>query len=1252
MAKEIKFNVRLSVDGKEQLVTATTSVADLRHVMDRAKGSAGQLRDTLLTYTQTVQTMQNVTNAVSQLTNTLNSVTEESRTFGAAMKAVNTMAGKDADGFAKLKDQVAELSETIPTARDQLANGLYQVISNGVPEDNWISYLQASARSAVGGIADVGEVVKVTSTIIKNYGLEWDAAKDIQDKIQLTAKNGVTSFEQLAAALPSVTGQAAQLGVSFTEMLAVMSTLTGVTGNTSEVSTQLASVLTALTKESSKSQKMADDMGISFNAASIKAAGGLKNYLQELDKTVTAYASKTGELKESIYSKLFGRAEALRLVNALTGQLAEKYDENIAALQDSEGTMDAAYENMASTGASQLQILKNEWGKYTDWIADKVGGIQPLLNFGSQLGMTTVSVLTLVEAFKKLHVLQSLMSKRVFQNIAAYALFGTNTRKVAAATNVMSQSFRSAQTRAIALKIAIHGLMSATVVGLALMALGVVLEKLTGAFDKTKDAALDAAGGIEDFGKSADTMQEAYDNTLSSTYSDLMGKYEQLKQGWKLLSTEQEKIAWIKNNQTAFDDLRIEINNVTDAENIFNGTTDAVVEAFTRRAKAAARMAQLTELYRKQIELANDYTRTQTSIQDDAARNGRHAEAGDLVPEGWRSDRYGKVDRDGKWHFTEQGAKLYSGTDVSSSASLRNIQNRMDANETEIKKVEAQFAAENAVANAAIKPGTHKPTTTKDDKDKNKNTSTEKVLIENAKTYKDLANNVAYYQQEIEKCDITDTERIKTLLKGKAAAEKATQAFNDMVEAAEPVELKTLDDYDKKLQQLRKKKATANKEAVAGIDVEIEWIEAARQTLEDESVAALKDDEIKTYDQLNKKLAYYNRLLNSGDEKQREFAQNGINVLNKLQETWDFALEETKLPTTTNTIKDIDTAISFYSARQQREDADQIQKTQVIIDQLTAKKKTLQLGIELPQMQREIAEIDALTGRERTLKIRGIGFDELTNKIKELNKLLNDKQNPITDKQRKEIESTIATYEKWRKQSISSFDTVKSGWGGIKGIGDSIQGITDALEGNGNAWQTVTAIIEGFISLYESIQAIVGIINLLTAASTAHTAAKTAEGAATGVTAGATVAAAATEEAAAAAAIPVIVANKAATASYMELASAMYFAAHASIPFAGFGIAAGFVTAATAMVQAIGVMPFAKGGVVSGPTLALVGEYAGASNNPEVIAPLDKLRTMIQPAGGVGGTVRFEIDGRKLVGVIANETRISSKSGKRTNIKV
>lgn len=182
---------------------------------------------------------------------------------------------------------------------------------------------------------------------------------------------------------------------------------------------------------------------------------------------------------------------------------------------------------------------------------------------------------------------------------------------------------------------------------------------------------------------------------------------------------------------------------------------------------------------------------------------------------------------------------------------------------------------------------------------------------------------------------------------------------------------------------------------------------------------------------------------------------------------------------------------------------------------------------------------------------------------------------------------------------------------------------------------------------------IVKIIQMMTAVTKMQTAATITGAAATGAATAAETTDAATQEVAALAKLPLIAANKAATASYMELASAAFFAAHAYIPFAGFGIAAGFVAAATAMTEAIGAMPFAKGGIVSGPTFALVGEYPGASNNPEVVAPLDKLRSMLAPAdGGIAGGVRFEIEGRKLVGVLANETRVGSRSGRKTNIKL
>ena len=252
MAGKSTISITFKLDGDGKGFKDLSQNADgLKQAMTAAIVEADKLKSSLINWSQGVQALGAVSNAVSQLNGTLQDITADSRAFGAAMKAANTMAGKNAEGFANLKGQVADLSKTLPIARDELANGLYQVISNGVPEDNWIDYLNKSAKASVGGIADLGETVKVTSTVIKNYGLAWDAAESVQDKIQLTAKNGVTSFEQLAQSLPRVTANASTLGVSVDELLASFATLTGVSGNTNEVATQMAAIFTALVKPSS-----------------------------------------------------------------------------------------------------------------------------------------------------------------------------------------------------------------------------------------------------------------------------------------------------------------------------------------------------------------------------------------------------------------------------------------------------------------------------------------------------------------------------------------------------------------------------------------------------------------------------------------------------------------------------------------------------------------------------------------------------------------------------------------------------------------------------------------------------------------------------------------------------------------------------------------------------------------------------------------------------------------------------------------
>lgn len=891
-----------------------------------------------------------------------------------------------------------------------------------------------------------------------------------------------------------------------------------------------------------------------------------------------------------------------------------------------ESSVGGMNESLAKTDAGKAKQAANDFGDLKEQIGAIIAPFESAIIKAGQFSLAINAISTTVGGIRGIYVavvsatgaLKSLTVVTYAQAAAGkvaaavQALWTLQLRYGQQANIAWAFSAKLATAQAIAMRAAILGLMAVTGVGLAILAVSGIVS-LFG--DNAEDAAgetgemSDAMRKAEIEGKKmAEAQKEENQAAVQaaatiSIYKEKLENLVEAKKNGHDISKEEKKIVGELNN--AYGDTMGYFSNVSDwykalIANSEDYCRQMVLEAKTRR-------------------LANEIAEKETALQ-------RYQETGETPA--------GAIDE----HLESMGVDAVTGGGGAAESWARQQQRDINSLTESMKKA----ATEASNIQFKVKGSKVEPTTTTKG---GKNGEKDKQLIENARTYKDLTNNVAYYQQELEKCDITDTNRIMTLARAKKAAEDAVKAFKDMTDAAMmPTELNTLDDYDKKLQALRNQRRTASKENIAQIDAEIERIEAAKQALEDESVAALQDEEIRTYDQLNKKLAYYNRLLKSGDEAQREFAQNGINRLNELQEKWDDALAAMSLPATTNNIKDIDAAISFYSARQQKEDADQIQKTQRIIDELTAKKKSLQLGIELPEMQREIAEVNALSGREYKVKIKGYGFDELTKKIRELQRILADTKNPVTDSQRRDIEGMIAVYEQWRKQSISAFGSLRDGWNGIKGIGSGIESISNALEGNGNAWQKVTAFVDGFIQIVEGINTVIGIIDMLTTATTAHTIAKGAESAAI-VTATTTQGVeAAAQEVAAAAAIPTIIANKALTASYVQLASAMYMAAHAYIPFAGFGIGAGFSAAAVAMVQAIGLMPFAEGGVVSGPTMALIGEYAGATNNPEVVAPLDKLRDMIEPQGEIFGKVRFELEGRKLVGVIEREYNHKKRS--------
>ncbi len=106
-------------------------------------------------------------------------------------------------------------------------------------------------------------------------------------------------------------------------------------------------------------------------------------------------------------------------------------------------------------------------------------------------------------------------------------------------------------------------------------------------------------------------------------------------------------------------------------------------------------------------------------------------------------------------------------------------------------------------------------------------------------------------------------------------------------------------------------------------------------------------------------------------------------------------------------------------------------------------------------------------------------------------------------------------------------------------------------------------------------------------------------------------------------------------------------ASQSSIPVVGPMMA---VASVASILAAIAHPPkaaaFADGGILFGPTYALAGEYPGASNNPEVIAPLDRLPSLLgtDKHPTTAGEVSFKIRGRELVGILNKELKTTRLS--------
>ena len=275
------------------------------------------------------------------------------REFEKQWANATTQMNLSAGAMDSMKKELLSLSPTLGSATD-LAHGMYEVISAGIPAGEAIEFLGNAAKAAKAGFTDSFTAIDALTTVINAYGLSAEDATGVSDMMFESVKRGKQTYEDMAGALGTVVPIASQVGLGFDQVAAAMATLTrqGIDANTATV--QLRQILVSVLNPSSEASKAAKALGLEFNAQAL-ASKGLAGFLADVKE-------KTGGNVETM-TALFGNVRALTGVMALGGAQAKAFAGDLDAIRDSAGQTELAFQKQMGTLDFWLDTAKNAFEK-------------------------------------------------------------------------------------------------------------------------------------------------------------------------------------------------------------------------------------------------------------------------------------------------------------------------------------------------------------------------------------------------------------------------------------------------------------------------------------------------------------------------------------------------------------------------------------------------------------------------------------------------------------------------------------------------------------------------------------------------------------------------------------------------------------------------------------------------------------------------------------------------------------------------
>ena len=200
MAKTIKFNIRLNVDGKEQIAVATASTKELAKAMDKGGKSTASFKNQITALGQTVTTIKGLSDSMGKLLGVMQGLTEAYNTSQQVNTQLTTvmrerMDATDSD-IAKVKEVISAQKQLGVVSGAVQMRGAQQIatflsekatlqtlipaMNNLIAQQKGLNATQEDAYSVANLM---GKAMQGQTTALKRVGITFD---DYQKKVMET----------------------------------------------------------------------------------------------------------------------------------------------------------------------------------------------------------------------------------------------------------------------------------------------------------------------------------------------------------------------------------------------------------------------------------------------------------------------------------------------------------------------------------------------------------------------------------------------------------------------------------------------------------------------------------------------------------------------------------------------------------------------------------------------------------------------------------------------------------------------------------------------------------------------------------------------------------------------------------------------------------------------------------------------------------------------------------------------------------